>query len=87
MRRIRQESQTSRAKYLGFDPTDLEDDVYERLPEEIKQALSNPQIIREINEIRVKRAAKILEDEEVNCLNFQMFEYALKIFSKEKEKR
>ena len=58
------------SKYLEFDPQDIEDDIYNRLIESEKDALSNPKIIREINVIRRRKAAKILEDEDVNRLNF-----------------
>ena len=58
------------SKYLEFDPQDIEDDIYNRLIESEKDALSNPKIIREINVIRRRKAAKILEDEDVNILNF-----------------
>lgn len=58
------------SKYLEFDPTDIEDDIYNRLSEDDKSQLSNPKIIREINIIRRRKAAKILEDDDVNILNF-----------------
>lgn len=74
-------------KYLVFDPSDIEDDIYSRLGEMEKDALSNPKIVREINLIRFRKAGKILEDEDINILNFQMFQYALKIFQKEKKKQ
>jgi hypothetical protein len=61
------------SRYVEFDPNDIEEDVYSRLSEELKQELCKVQIINEINVIRMKRAAKILEDEDVNILNFQMF--------------
>ena len=57
-------------KYLVFDPTEIEEDIYQRLNENEKSALSNPKIIKEINVIRRRKAAKILEDEDVNILNF-----------------
>lgn len=68
------------SKYLEFDPSDIEDDIYNRLGETDKSSLANHKIIREINIIRRRKAAKILEDEDVNILNFQMFQYALKLF-------
>jgi hypothetical protein len=58
------------SKFLEFDPTDIEDDIYNRLSESDKDSLSNPKIIREINIIRHRKAGKILEDEDVNILNF-----------------
>ena len=58
------------SKNLSFDPENIEDDVYKRLPEEYKSHLANPNIVNEINKIRMKRAKKILEDEDVNLLNF-----------------
>lgn len=58
------------SKYLEFDPNEIEDDIYSRLSEADKDALSNPKIIKEINVIRRRKAAKILEDEDVNILNF-----------------
>ena len=36
--------------------------------------------------ILVRRAGKILENDEMNKLNFQMFQYALNIFQDEKKK-
>ena len=68
------------SKYLEFDPTQIEEDVYQRLDEPTRDLLSDPKIIKEINIIRRRKAAKILEDEDVNILNFQMFQYALKLF-------
>lgn len=58
------------SKYTEFDPTDIEEDIYNRLSEDMKEELCKPQIIKEINAIRMKRAAKILEDDDVNILNF-----------------
>ena len=75
------------SKYLEFDPTQIEEDVYQRLDEPTRDLLSDPKIIKEINIIRRRKAAKILEDEDVNILNFQMFQYALKLFQKEKKKK
>lgn len=43
-------------KYLEFDPQDIESEVYSRLDEDMKAALSNPVIVKEMNKIRVKRA-------------------------------
>ena len=57
-------------KHLEFDPTDIEDDVYARLDDTMKNLLVDPKIIKEINVIRRRKAAKILEDEDVNILNF-----------------
>ena len=75
------------AKYLEFDPAEIEDDIYQRLNEEIKLRLSDPKIIKEIHIIKRRKAARILEDEDVNVLNFQMFQYALKLHHKEKKKK
>ena len=61
------------AKYLDFDPAEIEEEVYIRLDDDLKKLLSNPKIIQEMNVIRIKRAARILEDEDINILNFQMF--------------
>ena len=58
------------SKYLEFDPEDIEEEVYNRIDEETRIVLSNPDIIKEINLIRVRKAGKILEDEEVNVMNF-----------------
>lgn len=58
------------SKYLEFDPEVIEDEVYQRLDESLRLMLSNPKIIREMNIIRVRRAKKILEDDEINMLNF-----------------
>ena len=58
------------AKYLDFDPTEIEEDVYIKLDEDLKKLLSNPKIIREMNLIRIKRASRILEDDDINTLNF-----------------
>lgn len=58
------------SKYLEFDPTDIEEDIYSRLSESDKDALSNPKILKEINAIRRRKAGKILEDEDINILNF-----------------
>jgi hypothetical protein len=58
------------AKYLEFDPTDIEDDIYQRLSQDMKDALANPKILKEINIIRIRKAQRILEDEDVNILNF-----------------
>ena len=33
-------------RYLQFDPTQIEEDVYIRLSEDTKQALANPLVIR-----------------------------------------
>lgn len=57
-------------KYLDFDPDNVEEDVYNRLDENMKLMLSNPKIVKEINIIRIRRAKKILEDDEINILNF-----------------
>lgn len=43
-------------KYIEFDPEEIEEDVYNRLSEELKLALANPKILREINIIRMKKA-------------------------------
>ena len=60
-------------KYLEFDPKEIEEDVYSRMPEGLKNSISNSALIKEINMIRIKKASKILEDKDVNTLNFQMF--------------
>lgn len=72
-------------RYLFFDPTDLEEDIYQRLSEETREALCDRHLIRQIRGICRRRAEHILEDDEVNMLNFQMFQYAMKIFQKEKK--
>ena len=51
-----------------------------RLSEEKRESLCKPEIIKEMNMLRMRRAGKILEDEDINILNFQMFQYALKLF-------
>ena len=58
------------SKYLEFDPSEIEDDIYQRLPERTKQSLSDSKIVKEINIIRHNKAQRILEDEDVNMLNF-----------------
>jgi len=83
------------ARYLEFDPDNIEPEIYERLPEDYKKALSSPRIVREMHLHRMRKAQKILEDEgkppffhinlDVNVLNFQLFQYALKILHKEKK--
>ena len=75
------------SKYLEFDPEDIEEDIYQRLNEEEKELLSDPKIVQAINVLRHRKAAKILEDEDVNILNFQMFQYSLKLFHKEKKRK
>ena len=72
-------------RYLLFDPTSIEEDIYQRLNEDTKEALSDPTIIRQIRAICRRKAENILEDDEINILNFQMFQYAMKIFQKEKK--
>ena len=57
-------------KFLDFDPSEIEEDVYTRLPENIKEKLADARIIRAIDEIRHRKAKNILEDEDVNILNF-----------------
>lgn len=74
------------ARNLEFDPSDIEDEIYNRLEDSLKHQLSDSKIIKEINVIRRRRAQRILEDDDVNILNFQMFQYALKLFQKEKKK-
>jgi hypothetical protein len=58
------------SKYLDFDISELEEDVYSRLDDQTKAMLSDSKIMKEINIIRRRKAAKILEDEDVNILNF-----------------
>lgn len=67
-------------KYITFDPQEIEDDVYSRLSEDVKHALADPQVLKQILIICNRKAQQILEDDEVNILNFQMFQYAMKIF-------
>ena len=43
-------------KYLEFDPSDIEEDIYLRLPEEMKSRLNDPKIIKEIQVIKVRKA-------------------------------
>ena len=74
------------AVYLDFDATDIEEEVYEKFTKEIKEHLKNPKIIMEINLIRFAKAGKILEDEEINTLNMDMFKFALDIIQREQEK-
>jgi hypothetical protein len=74
-------------KYLEFDPLLIEDDIYTRLPEECKELLTDPLIVRQVLLICRRKAANILEDEDISkMLNFQMFQYAMKVFQKEKKK-
>ena len=74
-------------KYLEFDPLQIEDDIYTRLPEECKELLTDPLIVRQLLLICRRKAANILEDEDISkMLNFQMFQYAMKVFQKEKKK-
>ena len=72
-------------RYLFFDPTDIEEDIYQRLSEETKESLCDRLIIKQIRAICRRKAEHILEDDEINMLNFQMFQYAMKIFQKEKK--
>lgn len=58
------------SKYLEFNPEDIEEDVYQRLSEEDRSNLSNPKVIKEINIIGRRNAQKILEDKDINILNF-----------------
>lgn len=67
-------------KYISFDPLAIEEDVYQRLSEDVKMALSNKQVLQQILIICNRKASDILEDDEVHVLNFQMFQYAMKIF-------
>ena len=60
-------------KYLEFDPDEIEDEVYQRLSENTKKALSNQDVLKELAIINVRRASRILECDEMNRLNFQMF--------------
>lgn len=73
------------SRYIEFDPQEIEDEIYQRLSDQLKNSLANPKVLREINIIRMRKAQKILEDDEVNILNFQMFQYALKLLHKEKK--
>lgn len=57
-------------KYLIFDPDEIEEEVYSRLDEDSKVALANPLVVAEIHQYRIKKAGKILEDEDVNTMNF-----------------
>ena len=68
-------------RHLEFDPLQIEDDVYTRLPEKYQRLLSDPLIIRQVLLICRRRASSILEDGDISkLLNFQMFQYAMKIF-------
>ena len=67
-------------KYLTFDPEEIEDEIYQRLSENVRQALSSRDVLKEMRIILVRRAGKILENDDMNKLNFQMFQYALDIF-------
>ena len=73
-------------RYITFDPQAIEDDVYNRLSEDTRHALADPQILKQILIICNRKAQQILEDDEVNMLNFQMFQYAMKLFQKEKKR-
>jgi hypothetical protein len=74
------------ARYLMFDPTSIEEDIYSRLSEDTRDALSDPRVLRQLLIHCRRNAADILEDEEVHILNFQMFQYAMKVFQKEKKR-
>ena len=68
-------------KYLEFNPLQIEDDVYSRLQEHCKRLLADPLIVRQLLLICRRKAANILEDEDISkTLNFKMFQYAMKIF-------
>lgn len=56
--------------YIQFDPSCIEDSVYSRLDEDTQKMLSNSSIIKEMNLIKMKKASRILEDDDVNILNF-----------------
>ena len=74
-------------RYLEFDPLHIEDDIYTRLPDPCKDLLADPLIIRQLLLICRRKAANILEDEDISkMLNFQMFQYAMKVFQKEKKR-
>jgi len=57
-------------KYLMFDPSEIEDEIYSRLEEETKSSLSDRRIVKHIKMICRRKAANVLEDENVNTLNF-----------------
>ena len=73
------------SKFLEFDIDDIEEDVYSRLSDRTREKLCDSKVVKQINIIRRRKAKNILEDEDVNVLNFQMFQYALKILHKEKK--
>jgi hypothetical protein len=58
------------SEHLEFNPCRIEDDIYERLSDDHKILLANREIIKEINFLRIRKAGKILEDSDVNVLNF-----------------
>jgi len=58
-------------RYLEFDPLEIEDDIYSRLSEDTKEALNDQLIVRQILLICRRKAAAILEDEDISkMLNF-----------------
>lgn len=71
---------------MEFNPDDIEDEIYQRLSEPVRQALANREVLKEMKIILVRRAGKILENDDMNKLNFQMFQYALNLFQEEKKK-
>ena len=69
---------------LVFDPDNIEEQLYLILNEETKSALANREVVAEMNRVRIRQAGDILSDKDVKLLNFQIFEMACELFSKEK---
>ena len=58
-------------RYLEFDPLNIEDDIYTRLPDEVKRSLADQLVVRQILLNCKRKAASILEDEDISkMLNF-----------------
>ena len=55
---------------MQFNPDDIEDEIYQRLSEPVRQALANRDVLKEMKIILVRKAGKILENDDMNKLNF-----------------
>ena len=60
-------------KHLEFDPSEIEDEVYSRLDDSVKSSMATPEVLKEMRIILVRRAGKVLENDQMNSVNFQMF--------------
>lgn len=60
-------------KHLEFDPSEIEDEVYSRLDDSVQSSMAKPEVLKEMRIILVRRAGKVLENDQMNSVNFQMF--------------